>query len=349
MNLNIRELIESKKTFDVDNLSHKQLLYTLARTQQMFKWDGLPDTIPQRDLELYLQTHGECFITEHDNNLYAYIGSQGGENDEYYRPTLYTIANPYQNFSGSFRVGEEGILARNDSLELGLLPLIRKYAHLLAHSAITMRVALINIRIPSIASASTDSEVTSANKYLSDIESGKLGVVSESNFTDGLKTSPYSQTGSHSLTEAIEADQYLRGCMYNELGLSAQTNPKRANLTEREVSLGDDSLIPLLDDMLACRQKMADEVNAMYGTNITVSLNSVWKHNKDEELACNIDDITEAHEELEDLGNVDHSEDDHPDVDHSEDDSLDHTPHADEETTEEPDNVDDEKEDEKDD
>jgi hypothetical protein len=42
-------------------------------------------------------------------------------------------------------------------------------------------------------------------------------------------------------------------------------------------------LHPLIDDMLARRKEALDEVNAMFGTNITVEFNSAWETNEIEE------------------------------------------------------------------
>ena len=53
--------------------------YMLNRTQQMFSWEGLPDTIPPRMLEVYLQTNGNVCITEVKGDLYAFTGGPGGE------------------------------------------------------------------------------------------------------------------------------------------------------------------------------------------------------------------------------------------------------------------------------
>ena len=59
----------------------------LSRLCSMFRWEGLPDTIPQRMLELYLLNNGHCVITPVREKLYAFTGGFGGELDEYYRPT----------------------------------------------------------------------------------------------------------------------------------------------------------------------------------------------------------------------------------------------------------------------
>ena len=58
----------------------------LNRTQEMFKWNNLPDTIPQKELELILQTKGNVTIAKVDNKLYALWGNLGGELNEYYFP-----------------------------------------------------------------------------------------------------------------------------------------------------------------------------------------------------------------------------------------------------------------------
>ena len=93
--------------------------------------------------------------------------------------------------------------------------------------------------------------------------------------------SPPSNNGSY-LTQFIELHQYLKGSMYNELGLNANFNMKREALGAGESGLNADILFPLVDDMLANRQECLDEVNKMFGTNIKVEFNSTWIDNKRE-------------------------------------------------------------------
>ena len=57
---------------------------------------------------------------------------------------------------------------------------------------------------------------------------------------------------------------------------------KREALGAGESGLNADILFPLVDDMLANRQECLDEVNKMFGTNITVEFNSTWVDNKRE-------------------------------------------------------------------
>ena len=57
---------------------------------------------------------------------------------------------------------------------------------------------------------------------------------------------------------------------------------KRESLNSEESQLNSDSLLPLMDNMLSCRQEGAQRVNNMFGTDITVEFNSAWQDNIEE-------------------------------------------------------------------
>lgn len=248
----------------------------------MFKYDGLPKSIPKKFLDYYLFVNGHAFITKVDDELYCFVGGLGGEPDPYYRPTIYTVANPALNLSKLYKIGEDGILMRNDTMMYGLLPLLSKYCSLLAENLVTMRTADIMLRVIALLTAPDDATKKACDIFLADIEAGKLGSIAENRFLDGIKMqSPPSQNGSY-LTQFIELHQYLKGSLYNELGLNANFNMKREALGAGESGLNADILFPLVDDMLANRQDCLNEVNEMFGTNITVEFNSTWVDNKRE-------------------------------------------------------------------
>lgn len=257
--------------------------YMLNRTQSMFEWKGLPETIPARILEMYLQINGNCAFMHRENNLYIYTGGFGGEPDEYYRPTIYTISNPAQKFSVNAKIDEDCIVMRNDSMYMGLLPLFNRYASNMVETELSMFIATINTRIISLISAQNDRTQKSAEKFLMDIEHGELGIISEREFFDDLKTSDYSKSGSQNIiTNLIELMQYHKASMWNEIGLNANYNMKRESINSGESQLNNDALLPLVDDMLKQRQEGAEKVNNMFGTSIRVDYASAWKDNIEE-------------------------------------------------------------------
>ena len=260
--------------------------YFLARCTEMFEYKNLPDTIPHEILDRYLFLRGIACITKDPNGqLRVFFGNLGGEQEVYYRPTKFIIANPHfkQTFSKECVVlGDEphdGVLMRNDSCWIGLHPMLSRYACLLAENTLTIRVSDVLLRITSLLSAPTDKEYKSAIEYLDSIESGDLGVIADNPFFDGIKMqSPPSNNGSY-LTQFIELQQYLKGSIFNELGLSANYNMKREAIGKGESTLDQDALLPLCENMLKARCEDLSLVNELFGTDISVDFSSAWKEN----------------------------------------------------------------------
>ena len=89
---------------------------------------------------------------------------------------------------------------------------------------------------------------------------------------------PPSNNGSY-LTQFIEYQQYFLGSFFNEIGLNANFNMKRESIAKSESSLNEDSMLPLCQNMLMCRQQDIAVVNEMFGLNIKVSFDSAWLQN----------------------------------------------------------------------
>lgn len=272
LNINITPFNFSSKEDNLDIITR----YDLAMLQKMFKYKGLPETIPQRMLEMFLQTNGNVFITDkYDGNLYAYTGGLGGERDEYYRPTKYTVANPYQEYSAVLDVDVDGILIRNDSMGASILPLLGKWNTLLLETELTMYIADINMRMSELISSTDESTKKAGDKYIKDIIDGKLSVILDESLVNSLtKHSEHGNT--HYLTDLKELYQFIKGTKYSLLGLSSTLNMKRERLNTAEVELDVDTLLPYVDDMLESRRDGIQKVNDMFGTNISVELSSAW-------------------------------------------------------------------------
>lgn len=286
---------------DKDKVFENYCRYTFTRTQSMFTYEGLPDTIPVQWLESYLQRNGSCCIAEHEGKLYALLGNAGGEPDEYYQPTIYTVANPALNLSKNYEIGVDCVYCKNDYDALGLVPLVSRYCGLMTENLLTVRLSDINMRMMNLLSAPDDNTLQSTKQYLKDLEEGKLGVVGETPFFEGLKLQSKGVGNGDYMIQFIELQQYLKGSMYNELGINANFNMKREALSGQEVALNDDALMPLIDDMLKQRRAMCDELNEMFGLSVSVDYGSTWHSNvvekqlvSEEELGANSVESEEA-------------------------------------------------------
>lgn len=259
--------------------------YMLSRTQSMFKYTNLPETIPARMFELYLQCNGNCVVSDVNGELYAFTGGFGGEPDAYYRPTIYTVANPYLNLTKMYKIDEDCILVKNDSMLIGLLPMFERYATMLVENELTIDITLVMSRLSALLSAQDDKTRASAELVLKRIYDGDFGVISESSLLDGIKSQPYASVGNGYIQNLIEVNQYFKGSWINDIGLQYNANTKRENLTKNETEMNSDYLLPLVDDMLRNRRESINLINEKYGTEITVELASSWRDEYNEELA----------------------------------------------------------------
>lgn len=256
----------------------------LRYSNRMFKYDGLPETIKADILEWYLQTVGFLCGVKYNDNVYIIPASFGGEPDEMYIPTRMIVANSYLQLNSEYTIDKDCVLCKNDSQLQGLLPIMRRYADLMCENDITMQIASINTRITSLISADDDNAFNSAIKYLDDIETGKLGIIMDGSFImqDGIKVQPTaSAANSNIYTQLTEYDRYLWNSFLREIGLGANNNTKRENISENESNLDDDGLEPLISDMLQCRKVFCEKINDLFGTDITVDLNDPWKERSD--------------------------------------------------------------------
>lgn len=254
------------------------------RTQSMFKYDGLPETIPQIYLERYLQVYGHCIITKVNNELYAFWGGFSGTPDVYYNPTQYVVSNVALNLYKTFDIDKDCVLCRNDSNIQGLAFIFKKYGCMLVENTLTIYSLLKTARASLLLSATDDKTKKECDIFIDKLESGDVYCIGENPFFEGVKVHSTMQGSAGLINQFIELEQYIKASCLNEIGLNANYNMKRESLNSAESALNDDFLIPLIDNMLACRKDFVNKVNEMYNTNITVELNSAWLTNKLEDI-----------------------------------------------------------------
>lgn len=272
---------------------------TLAKTQAMFVYEGLPDTVPAEELERLLQTEGNAFFAKVNGDLYALQGAAGGEPDPYNRPTIYTVANPALKLNKSYKIGVDGVFIKNDTNGNSLLPIIGKFAVLYTDGIISLNTASILTRITMLISASDDKTKQSADEFLKKILDGDFSVIGENAFFKGVNMQTAATSNTQYITQLVELVQYYKANMLNELGLNANYNMKRERLNTGEVAMNVDVLLPYVDNMLHERQKALKKVNEMFGTEITVRLGSSWylEHENYESLVTGVEVVTEEERE----------------------------------------------------
>lgn len=278
---------------DKETNINNSIFYMLNRSMMIFKYDGLPDTLPKKELEKMLQVSGYCFIMEVDGDLYGFTGGLGGERDAYNRPTEIVISNPALKLNKTVKLSD-GVLIKNDDMTQGLIPIYAKYSSILAENEITMILANVNKRVNNLISVSDDTTAESARQYLKKLMDGDIGFIFENKLYDSLKSNTTSPQGTGNLQDLFEFHQYMKASMYNEIGLNANFNMKRSRLVSDEVELNLDSLYPLIDNMLEQRVQGLEQVKEKFGVDITVEFTSSWEYRaKLQDTSDDTDDDTD--------------------------------------------------------
>ena len=251
--------------------------YMLAKTLSMFEYENLPETIPARELEKLLQRGGYAFISKApDGGLYAFTGGLGGEPDVYGNATQIVIANTALKYNATLDIKKDGVLFYNDDMAAGLLAFYEKQNTLLAENEINMVVWGYNSRTQKLISAPDDKSKESAELYIKKIVDGELTVIGENALFDGVKVQPANNSSGNSISQMIEYHQYIKSCLFNEVGLPSNFNMKKERLISSEIDQAEDSLFPLVYNMMENRIAAVTRINEMFGTDIKVGFGSVW-------------------------------------------------------------------------
>ena len=283
-------------------LDNKQMLidsyfkYMEIKTLEMIEWKNLPKTIPQRELELILQICRFAIFTKaptksDGDKLFVFYGGLGGMPNEYYQPTQAIVSNPYLRFSKVLNLDDyikddgNAVVGWNDGMHIGLFSLHNKYACLLAETDLTLKYQLINMRFNNVLTADDDTTKESLQKMYEDVADGTgFGIVVTKKFmseTNVDKIELRSQSHQMQLKDTIETKQYLMGSWYNELGLNANYNMKREAINESEADMNEDTLLPLIDNMLKQRKLIAKALNEKFADildgEIDVEISSSWQ------------------------------------------------------------------------
>ena len=270
------------KQMDFENketLNRYHMLNTLNKTLSMFEYEGLPEEIPQRIIELQIQVHGYTILFKHEGKIYASWGGLGGVPNYNYMPTKAIVANPYLNISKMFTINEDCVVIPNDKLYLGIMPTNRYYSSQLVENDISMNVLKTNARAMNILVAPDEDTKQSLEDVWEELKTGKVTSAIDKNIiSDKLLSLPFASGGtSQTIVQLLEERQYVKGSLLNELGIQSNYNMKRETITSNENILNVDNLLPFSDNMLECRRIALKKVKEIFGLDISVDFSSSWK------------------------------------------------------------------------
>lgn len=250
--------------------------YTYRKNQlleylmQLFTWEGLPDSIPPHEIDLYLHLYGRAGVQKtNSGELITSAIQVEGPTDYLDMFTNYTWATPKHN--GRQYSGVNGVVISNTMLHNSSFPLIHSTAAKLAHADSTYICALVNGRDTVIMKTVSQKFAADAQRYQNAKYNGVPSVVLDKGFStieiEDLKTQ-----GGMNVREIIDTQQLILAEFWEALGVS-KTMEKRERMITSEADANQTLLKLNISNMFNCRKAGADEINRIFGTDISVKCN----------------------------------------------------------------------------
>lgn len=254
---------------------------------QMFDWEGLPEDIPAREIELNLLLTGHCVIlVDDEGRLYAPPTSIYGQ-DRYYQPTNAVFASPTVSGQNTYTIGKDCVCIYNSSLkesvwyirsDNGLLSFIKRYARMLADIESTINIYTVNQRLTAVPVTEDQNVAQSIKAFFRKLIQGKREIITDNNLIESFRNVDIisKTTLKDGVNDWLIARDKVFEQMYRDLGVRMY-QPKKAQVTESELESNDQVLLIALDDLDKARKEGAEELNQMFGARFgfeaSVSLN----------------------------------------------------------------------------
>lgn len=261
---------------DVFNGYNYYVNYLYEKLVKIFTYDDLPSTIPQDALENYIVQFGYAGITL--NPKYGFLAVPCSK----YGVGLYPRYEPLAQYctplaeGKNLIIGQDIIIVKNNSYQLSCDSIVKRYARQLADFDATINVLTSNKRMPILPSFDNEEGAESFKAVMVANRLGQVDTVLDKNFIQTGNFTPYANTPNNDIADVIESRNSILRNFLQEIGITTASDKKERMVVD-EVNVNSQLLLFNLSDMLKCRQDAIEQVNNLYGLNITVRLSDEYK------------------------------------------------------------------------
>ena len=255
--------------------------YLYEKLIRIFKYENLPPTIPRDALENYILSNGYGGVT--NNPTYGLVAVPCTK----YGVGLYPNYEPLAQYctplmqGTNLTIGRDIIVIKNNSYQLSCDSIVKRYARMLADFDATENIIISNMRMQVLPSFDNEDSAESYKAVMVANRLGQVDSVIDKSFLQKGTFTPYAQGASTTkINDVVSARNEVLRTFLAEIGITS-ANDKRERMVVDEVNVNSQMLLFNVSDMLECRQKAVEQINALYGTNITVDLSDEYKIIKD--------------------------------------------------------------------
>jgi len=242
------------------------------RIMRLFVWKGNGDILP-KEIESRILINGHCgiinFFDGLTEELTAMFGSFYGVGKYFDEKPFYNMRCPI--WAGSGRIGYDTAIIENTSLKNACLPMVQRYAYMLAHTEVSLVKAMINLRDSGgVPVATSSKQKEDIEDYQQKLYNGEDGVVIDFGAL-GVEFAGTDRHTNQSILDIMEVRQKLLKNFYSDIGIRASFD-KRSNTVVNEVEADTTMLLFNITDMLEARKRSSERVNKLFGVNWSVDV-----------------------------------------------------------------------------
>lgn len=252
--------------------NHYRNIYTQVATQ-LFKWEGLPDTIPAHFIEDRLFRKGSImfaktnltgeFVTDYVNE---------GTVDMYDRPTKYRVVNIDREINGISFPREDVVIIRNNINMLPTELLIEKNIDELVELHITKLMNQTWQRMPVIFQGNHTVVQSLRSLIEGMLEGGSPVAITDRSLNIDM-INPIDTRTQYLGAELRDETKMVVGELLTILGIKNLEISKKERLVAAEADINEEEVNIHLLSFLEPRKQAAEKINEVFGLNITVDVN----------------------------------------------------------------------------
>jgi hypothetical protein len=245
-------------------------IYLSNLYMNMFEWTGMPDTVNLRFLEETLFTEGRAlFFKDKDSGKFMALPCVGESGVNVYQEyTAYRAVS--MNYSKKYSSDESVLIRENQSL-LPPIRMLEMWVVQIVDAAQAISVYARTMKKPWLVAADRDENVT-FKTLISAIDANELSVVASPRAVEGISRAFGNPQDGPGLMALWRNKHELLDEVLTFMGINNANTDKRERLITSEVEANSQLVMLNVDTALDWRLQACEEINAMFGLNVSCQL-----------------------------------------------------------------------------